>query len=205
MRDPDRAQAIWDRVAPRYDRQIELWERIWFTGTRQWVTERAQGQVLEIAIGTGQNLPHYGPETTLTGIDLSDEMLAIARQRAAGLRRDVALRQGDATALPYDDESFDTAVCTLSLCSIPDPAAALDQMHRVLRPGGRLLLVDHIGSSWPPLYAAQWLLEQATGRLAGEYFTRRQLPAVGDRGFEIVESQRTKAGTIECVHATKPR
>jgi ubiquinone/menaquinone biosynthesis C-methylase UbiE len=95
-------------------------------------------------------------------------------------------------------------VCALSLCSIPDPAAAIGEMKRVLEPGGRLLLLDHIGSTWPPIYAAQWLLAQLTSRTAGEHFTRRQLPVVQAAGFQIAETQRLKAGSIERVCAIKP-
>ena len=95
-------------------------------------------------------------------------------------------------------------VCTLSLCTIPDPAAAIGEMKRVLRPGGQLLLLDHIGSTWPPIFALQWLVERFTIRSAGEYMTRRQLPLVQAAGFEIVETQRLKAGTVERVAARKP-
>jgi hypothetical protein len=77
-------------------------------------------------------------------------------------------------------------------------------MKRVLVPGGRLLLIDHTGSTWPPVYAAQWLLEQITTRTAGEHFTRRQLPLVRAAGFQIVETGRLKAGTVERIHAIKP-
>jgi hypothetical protein len=77
-------------------------------------------------------------------------------------------------------------------------------MKRVLVPGGRLLLLDHIGSTWPPVYAAQWLLERITIRAAGEHFTRRQLPLVQAAGFHVVETERLKAGTVERIHAVKP-
>ena len=87
---------------------------------------------------------------------------------------------------------------------IPRPAAAIAEMRRVLIPGGRLLLLDHIGSTWPPVYAAQWLLERLTIRAAGEHFTRRQLPLVRAAGFQVVETERLKAGTVERIHAVKP-
>jgi len=93
----------------------------------------------------------YRPDATVTGIELSPAMLAIARQRAADLGLAADLREGDAEHLPFDDASFDTEVCALSLCTIPHPAAAIEEMYRVLVPDGTLLLVDHIGSSWPPI------------------------------------------------------
>lgn len=192
------------RAAPSYDRQIAFFERTWFSGGREWLTSRARGRVLEVAIGTGRNLPGYSAEVSLTGIELSLAMLSIARQRAVDLGREADLREGDAERLPFDDASFDTVVCALSLCAIHGPVAAISEMRRVLIPGGRLLLLDHIGSSWPPVYAAQWLAERITIRTAGEHFTRRQLPLVQSAGFQIVECERLKAGTIERIHAVKP-
>jgi ubiquinone/menaquinone biosynthesis C-methylase UbiE len=195
---------VWEKSAPGYDKQIALFEKIWFSGGREWLTGRAQGRVLEVAIGTGRNLPYYPAEVSVTGIELSPAMLAHARQRAADLGLDVDLRTGDAQALPFDDAAFDTVVCALSLCTIPDPATAIGEMRRVLVPGGRLLLLDHVGSTWPPIRAAQWLLERVTIAAAGEHFTRRQLPLVRAAGFDIAEVLRLKAGTIERVFARKP-
>jgi ubiquinone/menaquinone biosynthesis C-methylase UbiE len=194
---------VWDRAAPAYDRQIRLYERIWFTGGREWIGARARGRVLDVAIGTGRTLPFYDPATTLSGIELSPAMLAIARKRAADLGREIDLREGDAERLPYDDASFDTVVCALALCNIPDPEQALREMRRVLVPGGRLLLLDHVGSTWPPLYAAQWLIGQVTARAAGEHLTRRQLPHVEAVGFAIEEAERLKAGTVERILASR--
>jgi ubiquinone/menaquinone biosynthesis C-methylase UbiE len=195
---------VWEKGAPDYDRQIAFFEKIWFGGGREWLGARARGRVLEVAIGTGLNLPFYPADTTIAGIDLSPAMLAIARRRAADLGVHVDLHTGDAEALPFENATFDTVVCALSLCTIPDPASAIAEMRRVLVPGGRLLLLDHVGSTWPPIWAGQWLLEQVTIRAAGEHFTRRQLPLVRAAGFDIVEVQRLKAGTVERVFARKP-
>jgi len=199
-----RQKQVWDKAAPGYDKQIAFFEKIQFAGGREWLGARARGRVLEVAIGTGRSLPHYPADASITGIELSPAMLAIARQRAADLGRDTDLRQGDAEHLPFDDASFDTAVCALSLCTIPRPTAAIAEMQRVLVPGGRLLLLDHIGSTWPPVYAAQWLAERITIRAAGEHFTRRQLPLVTAAGFQVMETGRLKAGTVERIHAVKP-
>lgn len=199
-----RQKRIWDKAAPGYDRQIAFFERNWFSGGREWLGERARGRVLEVAVGTGRSLPYYPADATVTGIELSAAMLAIARQRATDLGRDVTLREADAEHLPFDDASFDTVTCALALCTIPSPAAAIGEMRRVLAPSGRLLLLDHTGSTWPPLYAAQWLAERITIRTAGEHFTRRQLPLVTAAGFQVEETERLKAGTVERIHAVKP-
>lgn len=199
-----RQRRVWDKAAAGYDKQIAFFERIWFNGGRDWIGARAHNRVLEVAIGTGRSLSRYDPDATITGIDLSPAMLAIARQHAASLGREVDLHEGDACHLPFADASFDTVVCALSLCSIPDPAQAIAEMQRVVVPGGQLLLLDHIGSTWPPLYAAQWLIELITRRTAGEHMTRRQLPLVEAAGFHIEETQRLKAGTVERIRAVKP-
>jgi ubiquinone/menaquinone biosynthesis C-methylase UbiE len=199
-----RQKQVWDKAAPGYDKQIAFFEKIQFAGGREWLGARARGRVLEVAIGTGLSLPHYPPGATVTGIELSPAMLAIARQRAASLGLDADLREGDAEHLPFDDASFDTVVCALALCTIPSPAAALAEMRRVLVSGGHLLLLDHVGSTWPPVYAAQWLAERITIRTAGEHFTRRQLPLVQAAGFQVTETERLKAGTVERIHAVKP-
>jgi ubiquinone/menaquinone biosynthesis C-methylase UbiE len=199
-----KAVRVWDKAAPRYDRDIEFWERVQFGGGREWIGARAKGRVLEVAVGTGRNFDFYPRGVDITGVDLSPDMLDFARRHAIDLDLEVDLRVAAAEALPFDNDSFDTAVCTLSLCAVPDPAASIAEMKRVLRPGGQLLLLDHIGSSWWPVWAVQRLLEQLTIRTAGEHMTRRQLPLVEAAGFAIVETQRLKAGTVERIAARKP-
>ena len=199
-----RARRVWDAYAPRYDNAIRLLERLQFGGGRAWVCSRATGDVLEVAVGTGLNLPFYPRGARVTGIDLSAQMLAVAGGRARELGHDVQLREADAERLPFPDESFDTVVCTLGLCAVPDEHRAIAEMHRVLRPGGRVLLLDHVGSNWWPVWAGQRLLEAITVRQAGEHQTRRPLPVLETAGFEIEESERSKAGTVERVAARKP-
>ena len=125
---------------------MRFFERLLFAGGREWVCSQASGEVLEIAVGTGRNLPHYPEDVRVTGIEFSPAMLAIARARARELRRDADLRAGDARALDFPDERFDTVVCTLSLCTIVDDRAAVAEARRVLRPGGRFLLLEHVRS-----------------------------------------------------------
>lgn len=200
-----RIRQVWDAHAPRYDRGMEFIERFWIgRDRREWACSRATGDVLEVAAGTGLNLALYPPGVTLTAVDLSPGMLAVARRRAAELGRPVDLREADAEALPFADASFDTVVCTLSLCAVPDNRAAIGEMHRVLRPGGRLLLLDHVVGTWWPVRTAQRAIERITSRTAGEYWTRRQLPLAVAAGFTVEETGRRKAGTVEWLAARKP-
>jgi ubiquinone/menaquinone biosynthesis C-methylase UbiE len=123
---PERTEWLrryWDRHARSYDRQMAFLERVLFGDGRHWVCAQATGDVLEVAIGSGRNLPLYPQGIRLTGIDFSPQMLQLAQRRAQQLGRQVDLRLGDAQALDLPDAAFDTVVCTLSLCA-PSPMSA---------------------------------------------------------------------------------
>jgi ubiquinone/menaquinone biosynthesis C-methylase UbiE len=194
----------WNKQAPRYDRSMGRFDRWVFGNTRPWLCQRASGEVLEVAVGTGLNLPHYPPGIHLTGIDLSPAMLELARQRAADLDMKVVLNVGNAEALDAADGSFDTVVCTFGLCAIPDHHAAITEMIRVLRPGGLLLLADHVPSTNPLLRGGQWLTEKVTIPVAGEHFLRRPFPLIQAAGLVIEAHQRFAAGIVERFAARRP-
>ncbi|MDN5725916.1 MAG: class I SAM-dependent methyltransferase [Propionibacteriales bacterium] len=199
----ERLAAHWDKVAPRYDLAMAYAERRFFGGTRAWICSRSRGRTLEVAVGTLINLDHYPSAVELSGIDWSESMISIAADRARRAGRTVDLRQGDAVALPYEDESYDTVVCTFALCCIPDDKAAIAEMLRVLRPGGRLLLADHVVSTSLPVRALQRATELITGPLHGEYWTRRPRRHLTTLEVPIVESQRMTYGAVERIHARK--
>ena len=200
----ERLKRIYEKQAPRYDRSIAFWEKVLFGDGRQWVCSRAQGEVLEVAIGTGRNLTFYPAGVSLTGIDLSPAMLERARERAGELGMEVDLREGDAQDLPFPGGSFDTVVCTLSLCNVPDDRRAVAEMKRVLRPGGRLLLLDHIRAASGLGRAVQKALEFVWVRLEGEHLLRRPLEHAKAEGLRIEERERYKRGIVERVSARKP-
>ena len=200
----DRWRRYWDKESVSYDKQIQFFERLLALDDRAWVCSQATGDTLEVGIGTGLNLPLYPGEVRLTGVDFSPAMLDIARRRARQLGRNTDLREADALALPFPDASFDTVVATYVLCAVPDEQRALKEMNRVLRPGGLLLLADHIaGSAWP-MRAIQRLLEVFTVPLQGEHFLRRPLGHVEAEGLIIEQRQRFKLGLIERLAARKP-
>lgn len=200
----DRRRRLWEREAPRYDREMRFWDRVLFGDARQWACSQASGDVLEVAIGTALNLPFYPADVRLTGIDLTPAMLTIARDRAAELDRTVNLREGDAHALPYPDASFDTVVCTFSLCNIPDDRRAIGEMYRVLRPGGLLLLADHVASTSRALRGGQRLFEKFSLWYLGDYQTRRPHLLLDDAGFVVERAERYKKGIVERLAARKP-
>ena len=203
-KETEKIKRIWEKQAPRYDRNMALWDKILFGDGRRWVCSRARGEVLEVAIGTGRNLDFYPEGVRLTGIDLSPAMLELARDRARVLGFEVDLREGDAQDLPFPDEPFDTVVCTLSLCNVPDDRRAVAEMKRVLKPGGWLLLLDHVRAASGLGRAVQKALEVVTVRLEGEHLLRRPLEHVQAEGFRIEERERYKRGIVERVSARKP-
>jgi ubiquinone/menaquinone biosynthesis C-methylase UbiE len=204
LRETERVRRIQDKEAPRYDRQMGFFDWILFAGGREWACSQVNGEVLELAVGTGRNLPYYPADIRLTGIELSPQMLEIGKKRAAELGHDVELRIGDAQALEFEDESFDTAIITFGLCTIPDDREAASEVHRVLRPGGRLVLVEHVRSTRRAVRAVQRALDPLAVRFAADHLMRDPLDYLGNVGFEIESVQRLKAGIVERVVAHKP-
>ncbi|PRX99051.1 class I SAM-dependent methyltransferase [Allonocardiopsis opalescens] len=195
-----RARRQWDRMSAGYDRNARM--EHWLIGdARARLCRRAAGRTLDVAVGTGLNLPHYPEGAAVTGVDLSGGMLAQARRRAAALDRPVELREADAQRLPFADASFDTVLCTLALCAIPDQAAAIGEMYRVLRPGGRLLLIDHVEYAHPPM---RWL-EPARARRGGRPVRRRPLRLAAERGFAVDRHRRLALGLVDEVVAHRPQ
>jgi ubiquinone/menaquinone biosynthesis C-methylase UbiE len=199
----ERVRRIQDKTAPRYDRKISFFERILFGGGREWVCSQAAGDTLEIAYGTARNLPHYPPEVRLTGIELSPEMAAIGRERQAETGREADLRVGDVQALEFGDASFDTVVSTLTMCTIPDPRQAAREAFRVLRPGGRFLLLEHVRSPVTPVRAVQRVLEPLASRFEADHLLREPVVYLREAGFEIERVDRSKWGIVERIAARK--
>jgi ubiquinone/menaquinone biosynthesis C-methylase UbiE len=200
----DPVRRRYEELAPKYDRRVGFFERILFGGGRRWVCSQAAGEVLEIAVGTGRNLRYYRDDVRLTGIELSPKMLELAQREAATVGVDADLREGNAEALEFGDGSFDTVVCTLSLCTIPNDRAAVEEVMRVLRPGGRLLLLEHVRSPVLPIRAGQRLLEPLTIRFEHDHLTREPLEHVRAAGFEVERLERSKLGMVEQLAARKP-
>ncbi|RNL80778.1 class I SAM-dependent methyltransferase [Halostreptopolyspora alba] len=200
----ERSRALWDRLAQRYDRSIRPAEVVLLQDGRRWACQHARGRTLEIGIGTGRNLSEYPDDVELTGLDLSPEMMAIARRRAADLGRQVELREGDATDLGWPEATFDSVVVTLTLCSVPDDAATIREAARVLVPGGRLVLLEHVGSDRRVPRAVERLFDPLSRRMMEDHLLREPEPHVRAAGLRIVHAERRKLGVVSRVLAEKP-
>jgi ubiquinone/menaquinone biosynthesis C-methylase UbiE len=193
-----------DKSAASFDKNIAFVEGWLFAGGREWACSQASGDVLEIGIGTGRNLGYYPAGTRLVGIELSEAMLAIARDRAEQSHVDADIRLGDAQQLDLADQSFDTVVSTLTLCSIPDDRRAVQEAFRVLRPGGRIVLMEHVRSPLLPVRLVQRVLDWITVRLEGDHQLREPVTQLRAAGFELEYSQRLKWGIVQRIVGHKP-
>ena len=193
----------WDRHARRYDRAMDVWDRCLFGDSRPWACGRATGDVLEVAVGTGRNLPFYPAGVRLTGVDWYAAMLGLARRRAAGLGIEADLREGDAQALDFPGESFDIVVCARAVRDPRRPAGARRDAARAAARRAATARGPHSGAIAHAARAAMAL--RAGQHPAG----RRVLPAkaalhVRDLGFAVEETERRRRGVVERVSARKP-
>src|SRR5215211_6519878 len=187
--DPARAGGTVARNGHRlfaalYDRMGRGAERSWLGERREALLSGAWGEVLEIGGGTGANLPHYRGVERVTIAEPDPFMRAKLWPKLENARIAVEVSDAGAEALPFEDDSFDTVVSTLVLCTVPDQGAALREIRRVLCPGGRLLFIEHVRASGS---MARWQdrIDPLWGKLlAGCHPNRDTVTAMGQAGFE---------------------
>jgi ubiquinone/menaquinone biosynthesis C-methylase UbiE len=193
--------AKYDRFARWYDWLEAIPNLLGLSRLRRILLRRASGKVLEVAVGTGKNLPYYPRDCRIIALDLSSEMLRVARNRAAKLSVQVFFLVADAEALPFSDKTFDTVVSSLSTCTFPDPVAALEEMARVCRHEGRVLLLEHGRSDrerlgrWQDRHADQF------AKPLGCHWNREPLDMVRKAGLEVNTARRFFFGIFDQIEA----
>jgi len=176
-----------------YDRMMASAERSFMKQVRQEIVGGAQGRVLEVGAGTGAGFPYYRDGVEVIAIEPDPYMLSRAQRRAQELNRPIELKQAPAEDIPFDDASFDTVVATLVMCSVRDPAKALSEIRRVLKPQGEYRFYDHVrydhafGAFWQDLVTPLW---RWCG--AGCHPNRDIARLIREAGFNIIELELLK-------------
>ncbi|MHB8876455.1 MAG: class I SAM-dependent methyltransferase [Myxococcaceae bacterium] len=172
-----------------YDLTFWVMELLGLKRWRRWLVGGAQGLTLDVGCGTGRNLPLYSGGVRVVGLDPNRDVLLKARRRAPG----VPLVRGSAEALPFRDGAFQTVVSGLVFCSVPDPVKGFVEVKRVLRPDGRLRLIEHVRAKWRWRAWLQDLIQPAWVCLAGGCHTNRDTERnVELAGFDIQDADRAQ-------------
>ncbi|HEY3359314.1 MAG TPA: class I SAM-dependent methyltransferase [Polyangia bacterium] len=188
---PENGGAAFDKLARLYDLLLAPIELMGGKKRRRRLLAQVRGRTLEVGVGTGLNLPFYPAGADVVGVDVSEGMLARARRRGERLGMPVSLEQADVQQLPYPDGAFDTVVATCVFCSVPDPAAGLRELRRVVKRDGQVLLLEHVR---PRRRFFAWLADVLVGltrRFFGDEWNRPTETTVRHAGLEIV-AQRGK-------------
>lgn len=206
MRDKEELRKKWDSIAPGYGSSFldRLEESLLLARWRRRLLTGASGKVLEIAIGTGVNLPHYPNSCEIIATDLSPGMLYLARKRAKDLGLNVEFDTMDAEALGFPDGSFDTIVECNSLCVFPNPVAALREMGRVCRVDGRILLLEH-GRSRHKLVGRLQDWDVQSNFLYGCEWNRSYKELIRQAGLPPVSIERHVLGVFYLIEAKPSR
>lgn len=195
----------YNRVAPLYDLEQAFGERLFFRKLRRelWSRVPNDARILEVGVGTGINMLHYPASARVTAIDISERMLERAKARARLLGAAVELKLMDAQHLTCDDGSFDVVAATFVFCSVPDPIAGLREARRVLRPGGQLLLLEHVRSENPVAGKLMDWLNPLVARASGANINRRTVENVRLAGFDDVRVSSHLLNIVKVIEARK--
>ena len=193
----DEIRSVYDKRAKTYDRTVGLGERLLVGDLRRRFGAMLTGETMEVAIGSGLNLPFYTDAVPrAVGMDLSPGMLAEARVRADKLGREIELVEGDAEAIPFPAASFDTVGISLALCTVPDPERALRELVRICRPGGRIVLLEHVRAPSPLVSLPQRILSPLQERALGCHLARPTLDTARAMGLDIEDVATRFAGVF---------
>lgn len=194
----------YDRLAPWFDSLEGFLEGLIFRRLRKKLWSQAEGEhILEVGVGTGKNFPFYPEQARITAIDFSPKMLAQAQRKRERKQLDVDLALMDVQSLCYADNSFDTVIASFVFCSVPKPRKGLKELYRVLKPGGQLLLLEHVLSSNKFAAAVMNFLNPLVVRLVGANINRQTVKNVQACSFRNIYIDPASSDMIKLIRAIK--
>src|SRR3989344_8387364 len=180
----------YNHIARFYDLHSILAEKIWFTKWRNQFILPLKGKILEVGIGTGKNIWYYNKEAEVVGIDFSENMLQITKEKLIKSgKRNIALKQMDVENLKFKDNSFDYVVTTCVFCSVPNPIKGLEEIRRVLKPTGKLIMIEHVLSKNLIIALIEQIHNPLTRFLFGVNINRNTKQNIIKAGMSIVEDR----------------
>jgi len=198
------ARKRYNRIAPVYDLMEGFIERSRYSRWRDLLWSKIEGtSVLEVGVGTGKNFPYYPEGAQITAVDFSDKMLNRARRRAELSGIEVRLKQMDVQNLEFEDNTFDTVVASFVFCSVPDPVKGLKEVERVCRPGGKVVLLEHVLSANRILAWLMNIYNPLVVRIMGANINRRTADNVDKSGLKIESITNLAAGIVLLIEARK--
>lgn len=195
-------QAKWDRTSRTYG--LLTWgEERRFGSSKQQLFAKMKGRCLMVAAGTGSDFQFFPPGLTIAAIDISPGMVERARSRAEAYRGSLTLQVMDVQALEFADATFDTVVTSCTFCSVPDPLRGLRELYRCLKPGGQLLMFEHMRSRVGPIALLQDVMTLITSRI-GPDMNRETVSNVVRAGFEICRENNVYLDVVKAIEARRP-
>lgn len=194
----------YNRIAPYFDVMEGLLEFTLLNRWRKQTWEKVSGEsILEIGVGTGKNFNFYPAGKNITAIDFSEKMLARALEKSRRNAVRVNLSLMDVQNLAFAADSFDCVVCTFVFCSVPDPTLGLREIHRILKPGGQIIMLEHVLSSNRILAAVMQSLNPLVKKIAGANINRRTVETVRRSPLQKTEATPVSADLVKLIIAEK--
>jgi phosphatidylethanolamine/phosphatidyl-N-methylethanolamine N-methyltransferase len=203
---PDNAsiRKRYDRIAPYFDGLEAIMEGLVMKSWRKRLWSKVDGHhILEVGVGTGKNFDFYPDGAQLTAIDFSGQMLKQALRNQERKQVQVDLQSMDVQSLCYADNSFDTVIASFVFCSVPVPSKGLKELYRVCKPGGQVLLLEHVLSSKPWLAKIMNALNPIVLRLLGANINRNTVKNVKSCAFSSVRVDEHSSDIIKLIEARK--
>jgi ubiquinone/menaquinone biosynthesis C-methylase UbiE len=175
----------YNRVAKIYDPMESLMEKMGLDKWRRELWQQTHGNILEVGVGTGRNIPYYPLDAEIIAIDFSEKMLEKAKEKAEVYGRKIDLRLMDVQNLEFPSDMFDTVITTCVFCSVPNPVKGLMEIKRVCKKDGRIIMLEHVRSRHPILGLLMDLFNPITVRMIGANINRNTVENLKKAGIRV--------------------